>query len=199
MGRRPTAGTYTPPSKPVARSLDRITETLREYLEQGGTRTDLLRAAGNDVVELRAMFTRNDAPDWSGRSREYQAAMSEVYNRLNVRGKRREALQAAISFHAGKVIRERADAAELEDAGMDLVPRNARIQRRRDTNAAVAAAAGIQAGATESLPKALAWAATLLEYTQTLDAEALTQVERSAARALVGDCRASLDALETNL
>lgn len=196
---RSPARDYTPPSKAVGKLIDRITDTLRAYLEQGGTRTDLVRAAGNDVAKLRSLFTRNDAPDWSGRSREYREAMSEVYSRLNVEGKRREALQFAVRFHAGNAIRAQAGADELESAGLGAVSPRDRIQRRRDAQAATAAAVGLQAGAAESLPKALAWASTLLEYAETLDAGKLTAKERAACRALLKDCRAALDTLADHL
>lgn len=199
MVRRP-AGNYSPPSKAVAKLIDRITKALRAYLDQGGTRTDLLHAVGNDVAELRSLFTRNDAPDWSGRSREYQHAMSEVYDRLNVpAGKRRDALQFAVRFHAGNAIRERADTAELEAAGLTSVSPKDRIQNRRDALAAVAGAAGVQAGASESLPKVVAWAAMLLEYADGLDAGPLIPEERAAVRALARDIRKSLKALEARL
>lgn len=198
MVRRP-AGTYTPPSRKVGRLLDRITETLRAYLDQGGTRTDLLRDAGHDVADLRSMFTRNDAPDWSGRSRDYQHAMSEVYDRLGVKGKARENLQFSVRFHTGNVIRERAEADDLEAAGLDTVSPRDRILRNRAAQAATAGAVGIRAGAAESLPKALAWAATLLEFAQSLDVAGLTAREKAACRALVKDCRACLDALSAQL
>ncbi|MGW5402639.1 hypothetical protein [Streptomyces sp. NPDC003952] len=198
MVRRP-AGPYVPPNKKVGRLLDRITDTLRDYLDQGGTRTDLLRAVGNYVADLRGQFTRNDAPDWSGRSREYQYAMSEVYDRLGVKGKQRENLQFSVRFHAGNVIRGRADADELEAAGLDAVSPRERILRTRATQAATAGAVGIQAGAAESLPKALAWAATLLEYATSLDAGGLTAKERAAGRALIQDCRDCLDTLAERL
>jgi hypothetical protein len=193
-GRRPTTD-YAPPSKAVARLLDRITATLREYRDDGSNNTDLLRAAGNDVADLRGLFVRNDAPDWSGRSREYQSALSEVYNRLNLRGRERQTLAYNLRFHTGNIVRAREDADELEAAGLDTITPAARKARSRQANAAIAAAAGVQAGTPESLPKALAFAATLLEFAETLDAAALTKQERSAARALVGDCRKSLDAL----
>lgn len=193
------ANVYTPPSEAVAELLDRITETLRTYLEQGATRTDLLSAAGNDIAKLRSMFTRNDVPDWSGRSYAYKTAMSEVYSRLNVQGDRREALQFAVRFHAGNAIREMADASELEASGLDASSPRDRIQLRREVNAATAQAAGIQPGTAESLPKALAWAATLLKFAETLDAKALTEVEREAGRELCADLTASLKILRARL
>lgn len=194
---RRTADGYAPPNRRVAKLLDRIAATLREYLDQ--PRTDLLRAAGADVADLRALFTRNDAPDWSGRSREYRDAMTEIYNRLNVHGKDRENLQFNVRFHAGNVIRERADAGELEAAGLDTVSPRDRIQRKRDAALATAAAVGVRAGAAESLPRVMAWAATLLEYALSLDVAQLTKREKAACRALVKDCRACLDALDAQL
>lgn len=193
------AGSYVPPNKQVAKLLDRITSTLRAYLDQGGTRTDLVRAAGNDIAKLRSLFTRNDAPDWSGRSNAYKQAMSEVYSRLNVTGARRESLQFTVRFHAGNAIREMAEAEELEAAGLDAASPRDRLQLRRDANEATAQAVGIQSGTAESLPKALAWAATLLEFAETLDATALTAEERDAARELCIDLTASLKTLRARL
>lgn len=199
MVRRPDKDHYVPPSKEVSKLLDRITKALREYMDQGGTRTDLLRAAGNDVAELRSLFTRHDAPDWSGRSYEYKTAMSDVYKRLNVKGDRKESLQVALRFHAGNAIRERAASEELEVAGLDATSPRDRIQLRRDVNAATAHAAGVQSGMVQSLPKALAWASTLLEFAETLDAKGLTPEERSASRALCTDLTKSLTTLKGRL
>jgi hypothetical protein len=193
MVRRP-AGSYAPPTKAVGRLVDRITDTLREYMDQGGTRTDLLRAVGNDVAKLRSMFTRHDAPDWSGRSKEYQYAMSEVYDRLGVKGKRRESLQFAVRYHAGNAIREKADAGELEAAGLPEESPRDRLQ----TQSRGLREAGLT-GAPDSILKALAWAATLAEYSTTLDIADLTATERAACRVLVSDCRRCLDVLEPRL
>ncbi|MFC0623817.1 hypothetical protein [Kribbella deserti] len=192
---RPTSGAYTPPTKAVAKLIDQITATLRDYLEQGATRTDLIKKASKDVVKLRSNFTRNDAPDWQGRSGDYQHAMGEIYSRLNIRDQQRKKMQSLLSHHVNVALREQVDTEDLKALGFQEGSPNDRIAQKRDVNAATAGAVGIQAGNRETLPRAMALASVLVEHAETLTSLPLTAKERAAVKALAADIRKSLDSV----
>ncbi|MFB6726802.1 hypothetical protein ACFCV3_41925 [Kribbella sp. NPDC056345] len=196
---RHASNAYAPPDATVAKLIDDISATLRKYLDQGATQTDLVKAACADIVQLRSKFTRDDEIDWQGRSGGFQHAMGEVYSRLNVHDRQRKNLQSKISHYVNIRLREVANPEDLKAAGMSELSPNARIALRRDINAATATALGIQAGSGDSLPRVMGVAAMLTELATNLTDQPISREERAAVKALMSDIRKALTTISKDL
>lgn len=150
--------------------IEDTVELLHDYLEQGSSRTDLLKAAAEHIVELRARHRLDSGDtDWAGRSQPYRTDIAEIYARAGVTTyQERDRLQSALRYHVGNLIRERATAEELERAGLYReTPRD----RMHNTREAMQAAASVSGAMPKSLrgdlPRILAYAEALLEFADT--------------------------------
>lgn len=111
---------------------DRAGALLADYLRDGRTRTDLLKELAVIIVELREEHHIADGrPDLAGRSAPYRAAIARIYERARMSSdaKTRDAVQTAIRYHVGNLLRERYSEDELAAAGLS----NVSPKDRRDT------------------------------------------------------------------
>lgn len=127
-------------------------ESVDELVEEGARlladyvrdpRTSLLRKLAPVIVELRSRYTLEDGrPDWGGRSPEYRAQMASLYNRAGVPKDQLDTVQAAMRYHIGNLLRERASSDELLSVGLTATAPRQRNSASREAVAALAAAAG---------------------------------------------------------
>jgi hypothetical protein len=81
--------------------------------------TDTLRELAPIIVSLRRHFTlSNGVPDWSGRTPDYRRAVAELYARARIPHEQLTAVQQALRYHVGNLLREVAPPDELEAAGL---------------------------------------------------------------------------------
>lgn len=114
---------------------------LRQYLK--APRTELLRQLAPVIVELRSRSTLEDGrPDWGGRSPAYRDVMTEIYRRAGVPKERLDTIQAAMRYHIGNLIRERASREELLAVGLTTTAPRDRNAETREALRALSAAAG---------------------------------------------------------
>lgn len=171
------------------------TRLLRSYVQSGRTRTDVLKEVAALIVDLRAAHTLDDGRiDWAGRSPAYRAAMHEIYREAGVPKDRYDTVQAALRYHVGNLIRERATDEALEDVGLTSITPRERLAKNRDVVAALAAS-GTVAEIMGDPARILAQAAVLLEYTTAEALGALKGPERVAARRALTDLRDRVEIL----
>lgn len=112
---------------------------LKRYLQASEhDRTPLLRQIAEILVEARGQFTRPDgSPDWKGRSHPYRMWVREAFTEAGVLKDDQAAVQAAIRYHVGVVLREVLDEETREEYG--LIPRSPkeRSQDRRESRTAL--------------------------------------------------------------
>lgn len=148
--------------KPVETLVSHSASLLAEYLDAGRTRTDLLKEIAEDVVELRSMHHLEDGQtDWSGRSPEYRRAVSELYRRARVPHEQLDTVQAALRYHVGNLLRQRATAEDLAGVGLSATSPKERLARQR---AVVNALAAVEDGGNirTDPPRLLAFAEVLV-------------------------------------
>lgn len=108
-------------------------DSLRAYIHaEEEDRTSLLRRAAETLVDARAVFSTADGePDWRGRSYAYRRWVREVYDEASLPRDELPAVQAAVRYHVGNVLRDRLSADELEDLGLRAVgPRERSVEKR---------------------------------------------------------------------
>lgn len=133
-------GEPPPPASPE-RLVDDGVALLKDYLAD--PRTSVLRRLAEVIVDLRSRFTLNDGrTDWSGRSRAYRAAIGDLYLRSGVSKKDLDNLQAALRYHVGNLLRERASKEELLAVGMTSTSPKDRNAATREAIAALSQSAG---------------------------------------------------------
>lgn len=177
--------------------VDRGVALLREYLET--PRTDLLRQLAPIIVELRARSALDDGrPDWGGRSPGYRERMADLYRRAGVPKERLDTIQAAMRYHIGNLIRERASREELLAVGLTTTAPRDRNAETREALRALSAASG---GKTprHDVSRLTVYAQALLEYVEDaavslLDSEhaAVTRMSLERIQARAGDLREML-------
>src|SRR5919205_1123942 len=100
----------------VAELVQRGAELLSDYVFTSST--DTLRELAPIIVNLRRHFTlSNGVPDWSGRTPDYRRAVAELYARARIPNEQLTAVQQALRYHVGNLLREVAPPDELEAAG----------------------------------------------------------------------------------
>lgn len=144
---------------PVLSLAERAVKILRAYLADH--RTDRLRDLAEIVVELRGAHHLDDGrPDWGGRSAAYRQTMADVYARARVPEERLDTVQAALRYHVGNLLRERASADELEAVGLSPVAPKTRLANER---AALAAQRALSAP-PQDVARLTAYALALLRF-----------------------------------
>jgi hypothetical protein len=155
---------------------------MREYIESGRTRTDHLKEVAAIIVDLRSHFVlENGRVDWSGRSPAYRAAVRAIYERGHVPSDKYDTVQAALRYHVGNLLRQRADADDLAAVGLSSISPKERNGRIRDVVRALAAGGSV-AEVTGDPVRLIAHAEALLDFVDPLDLDRLAGPERAAAR-----------------
>lgn len=143
--------------------VERGTALLRDYLraERQDHRTQILRDIAPIVVDLRSRFHLEDGrQDWSGRSPDYRRAMSQMYAAAQMPKERQDTFQAALRYHTGNLLRERAGDDELAAVGLTSVSPKERLNRNREALSAQREVAAPRQDAA----RLTAYASTLLDY-----------------------------------
>ena len=105
--------------------------------KEGGT--TILRSLAHVLVELRARHETSDGvTDWAGRSGDYRSAAASIYEQSRLSEDELTAMQAALRYHVGNVLRAVAPADELAALGMTT---KRPVDRVRDTRERLAALA----------------------------------------------------------
>lgn len=183
------------PEKRAGEITEQATRLLREYVESGRTRTDILKQVASLIVDLRALHTLDDGRvDWSGRSPGYRAAMNEIYRGAGVTADKADTVQAALRYHVGNLLRDRASDEALEEVGLTSITPKARLARQREVVAALATTGSVAEVLNDPL-RLLAHAEVLLDYIEPADLRGLRGKERVAARHVLTGLRERCDAL----
>ena len=123
--------------------IKKATTLLSQYVQEGRTRTDLLKRTAVVVVDLRSHFALDDGrTDWSGRSQGYRQVISAIYQAAGIRPEYLDTVQSALRYHVGNLIRERASDDDLEAVGLTLTSPKERIGKNRSVVAAIAGSVG---------------------------------------------------------
>lgn len=116
----------------VPELIERSGKLLKQYAN-AVRGTDLLYEIAPLVVELRSRFHLEDErTDWSGRSPGYRAAIREVYSLGEIPKESLDTVQAALRYHVGNLLRDRAPADELEGVGLIKLSPKKRLALRRE-------------------------------------------------------------------
>lgn len=172
------------PRKSTARIVEEASALLGDYIRDGRTRTDLLKAVAALIVELRSRCTLDDGrADWGGRSLKYRTAMAEVYAGAKVDKAHLDTVQTALRYHVGNLLREKASADELDAAGLTAVSPRERLQTHRDViNALAATVASPETLKRPDLVRLLIHAEALLENCNAGEAGTMDPARRVAVR-----------------
>lgn len=107
---------------------------LRAYAQDRSTHQ--LKALAPLIVELRSRHSlKNGLPDWSGRSPEYRADMHWIYAEARIPADQLDTVQAALRYHVGNLLRERASLLDLEAVGLKATSPKERLAKVRTDNA----------------------------------------------------------------
>lgn len=110
--------------------VDNGVEVLRRYMADPHTYD--LKALAEIIVQLRGLHHLEDGrTDWAGRSPAYRQSMADLYTRARVPADRLDTVQAAIRYHVGNLLRERAQGGELEAVGLSPVAPRTRLSTAR--------------------------------------------------------------------
>ena len=171
------------------------TRLLREYVESGRSRTDLLKRVAELIVELRAKHTLDDGRiDWSGRSPAYRTAIAEIYRDAGVPADKLDTVQAALRYHVGNLIRDRADGMALAAVGLTNIAPRERLNRNREIVAALAASGSVGEVTGDPL-RLIAGAEALLDHVDESALRNLRGKERVAAKHALAGLRDRAEAL----
>src|SRR4051794_5299906 len=115
-----TRGPWGAMSTTPAQLVDEGVKVLRRYLTDH--RTDHLKQLAEIVIQLRSAHTLEDGrTDWSGRSPAYRQSMADIYTRARVPPEKLDTVQAALRYHVGNLLRDRAKDEELGAVGLSPV------------------------------------------------------------------------------
>lgn len=159
----------------VGTLVDRGVAILTAYLADH--KTDHLKDLAHVVVDLRGSFHLDDGrQDWSGRSPGYRQAMADVYARSQVPRDKLDTVQAALRYHVGNLLRDRATDEELAAVGLVARSPKERLANQRHALAAQREAAAPRQDAA----RLAAYAQALTEF---IDEDALPDLppERAVA------------------
>ena len=165
--------------------VDDGVQVLTRYLEDH--RTDHLRQLAEIVVRLRGEHTLEDGrKDWAGRSPAYRQSMADLYTRARVPEAKLDTVQAALRYHVGNLLRERAKGEELAAVGLSTV-----APKQRLATARLASQAQKRMSAPpQDVAKLAAYSQALVEH---IDEDAIPELEPERAVA----ARIALEAVQS--
>lgn len=110
--------------------VDEGVALLSRYLAD--PHTEDLKNLADVIVRLRGLHHLEDGrTDWGGRSPAYRQSMADLYTRARVPSDKLDTIQAAIRYHVGNLLRERAQGRELEAVGLSPVAPRQRLATAR--------------------------------------------------------------------
>lgn len=172
------------PTTTLDRLTDQATEAIRRVAQADGTDdyTPAAREAAEVLVDARGLFTAPDGrPDWRGRSWDYRQWVGGLYGPAGVPPAEAQRIQAAIRYHVSNVLRDRLDAEELQEVGLQPESARNRAGAQRAENAAILRAVTGTGLAERDVLLALTAAENLLERLDRDDVEDLPARRRSKA------------------
>lgn len=93
--------------------------SLRSLSETEARMTDLYKDFAERVLDLRKTFKHQDRTDWTGRSREYRAAIAMVYAEAGIPTDREAGIQSNLRYHISSALRRRLSKAKLVEYGLN--------------------------------------------------------------------------------
>lgn len=166
----------------LAQLQDTATKQLRSAMVANDVdRTAHFRAVAEAYVDARALFyTKDGAPDWTGKTYAYRNWVREVTGGANIPASMRTTVQAAVRYHIGNVLRERLAPDELAAVGLRAVsPRERSVEKREGTSAALNMLNG--GAPLDQLVDITTAAATFTRALRRVDTSGLTKEERVVA------------------
>ncbi|MFE5093230.1 hypothetical protein ACFRCI_23435 [Streptomyces sp. NPDC056638] len=120
----------------------------REYGRIQGAQTTLLKNLAVVVVSLRIQYQ-----DMRGAGHDYRQTVAEMYRSAGIDPDSSSAMQAAVRWHVGNLLRRTMTPRELEANDLQLTSPLERLQDNRAVNSALVKAAKVSAEVAESTPK----------------------------------------------
>lgn len=96
-----------------------LVKSLKALIVSEGKRSVALKAIAGQVVALRASFTHEGRPDWTGKSDAYRTAISKVYADAGIPKDRLAGVQSTLRNYISTALREKAPAADLKALGLN--------------------------------------------------------------------------------
>lgn len=146
-------------------------------------RTVALRDLAEVMVDMREHFvTPEGDPDWSGRTFAYRELARELYAEAGFPHDQAQAVQAAVRYHVGNIVRQRLSVDELADHGLRDVGPKQRARLSRDAQSALMRS--FRQSADPDVVRNVAAALHLLDRVAADRVAALTDGDREVVRAL---------------
>lgn len=92
--------------------------SLATWATEPTSKTVALKQLASLLVDLRSQYERNGMPDWSGRSFQYRAHVSTIFDSSDLSEKQRKDVVGLLRYHVGNELRDRLTSDELESAGL---------------------------------------------------------------------------------
>lgn len=135
--------------------LKRISREAKSCLVTWATeplsRTVALKQLAGLLVDLRSQFERNGMPDWNGRSFQYRAFVSGIFDGAGLSDKERKDVVGLLRYHVGNELRERISPEELRKAGLKVESPKQRVLQAKGSYKTVETAVKRLSEAVESL------------------------------------------------
>lgn len=135
--------------------LKRIAKAARSTLTTWATdpkaKTAALKRLAELLVDLRSNFERNGGPDWGGRSFQYRAAVSEIFNAADLSDTQRKEVVGLLRYHVGNELRDRLTPEELRGAGLKVASPKQRVLDSKGASKTVETAVKRLSEAVDSL------------------------------------------------
>jgi hypothetical protein len=135
--------------------LARINRAAKSCLSTWATepvsKTVALKQLASLLVDLRSQFERNGMPDWNGRSFQYRAFVSNIFDGAGLSPAQRKEVVGLLRYHVGNELRERISPDELQKAGLKVESPKQRVLQAKGTYKTVETAVKRLSEAVESL------------------------------------------------
>ncbi|WP_168626979.1 hypothetical protein [Cryobacterium sp. BB307] len=151
-------------------------------------KTELLRTTAGAFVSAREhFFTKEGTPDWGGRTHAYRSWVRENMILAEVPAADASALQAAIRYHSGNILRGRLDSETLMSLGMRSASPRERSAEKQQRNSEILSVFG-------GGGQALTGADEIVAASRTIEA-VLRRIRLDAVVALTPEARNEVAAL----
>ena len=132
--------------------INRATKAcLTTWATQPKSKTVALKQMAELLVDLRSQFERNGMPDWNGRSFQYRAFVSNIFDGAGLTAEQRKDVVGLLRYHVGNELRDRISPEELQQAGLKVESPKQRVLQAKGTYKTVETAVKRLSEAVESL------------------------------------------------